>query len=82
MHPNYDSGSTNNDICLLELNGDLTFGSSVGAVPMPSQDKEFAVGSDAIVSGWGALEAGGTERPQVLQWVTVPIVSQDGELMK
>ena len=82
MHPDYTSTSTDNDICLLELAGDLTFGPSVGAVTMPAQDEDFDAGSDAIVSGWGTLHSGDFILPEDLQWVTVPIVSQEGERAK
>ena len=79
MHPDYSAAQTDNDICLLELDGDLTFGPSVEAVAMPEQDEDFDAGSDAIVSGWGTLHSGDFLLPQDLQWVTVPVVSQAGE---
>ena len=82
MHPDYDSAITNNDICLLKLISDIEFGPSVGAVTMPEQDEDFEAGSDAIVSGWGTLHSGDFLLPLDLQWVTVPVVSQDGEPMK
>ena len=75
MRPDYDSAYVDNDICIRELDGDLTFGHSVGAVVMPEQDEEFVVGSDAIMSSWGALQYGDSGHPLVLQWVTVPTVS-------
>lgn len=79
MHPGYNPLSRNNDICLLELDGDLTFGPSVAPVAMPIQDEEFADGSDGIISGWGLLHSTDFVFPKALQWTTVPLVSQERE---
>ena len=44
---------------------------------MPSQGQQFDIPGTAVVSGWGTLSSGGAT-PTVLQWVEVPLVSDDG----
>ena len=45
---------------------------------MPTQGQQFEIPGNARVSGWGALEEGGSERPEELQAVTVPLVTDEG----
>lgn len=65
-----------NDIALMFLESALTFGSGIQAVGLPPQGLVVEHGIDARVSGWGALSQGGAP-PEILQVVTVPIVSND-----
>merc|ERR1712037_1055153 len=53
QHESYFGSS--NDVCMLYLAEPLEFNDAVSAVAMPSQDYEFEVGSQATLSGWGAL---------------------------
>jgi trypsin len=72
-HPRYNEFSLENDIAVLELETSSEYGPA--KVYTPSDPASFAqAGSDLTVSGWGTLEAGGTA-PDVLQKVTVPVVS-------
>lgn len=65
-----------NDVALMFLESPLTFGSGIQAIAMPPQGLVVEHGTDARVSGWGALSQGGSP-PEILQVVTVPIVSND-----
>merc|ERR1712013_741375 len=52
-HPDYDKGSKNNDIAVLELVEDLTFTDKVKPACLPSSaDKDYS-GSASTISGWG-----------------------------
>jgi len=65
-----------NDIALMFLESPLTFGAGIQAITLPPQGQIVAHGTDSRVSGWGALQQGGSP-PEILQVVTVPIVSND-----
>jgi len=53
QHESYFGSS--NDVCMLTLAEPLEFNDVVSAVNMPTQDQEFEIGSQATLSGWGAL---------------------------
>ncbi|XP_047737890.1 transmembrane protease serine 9 [Hyalella azteca] len=72
MHENYDSSTTTNDISLLFVGTPLIFNSYVDGVTLPASGQSFS--GNALVSGWGTLSSGGST-PDILQKVTVPIVS-------
>lgn len=65
-----------NDIALLFLASSLTFGTGIQVINLPPQGFVVPHGTDSRVSGWGALSQGGAAS-DVLQVVTVPIVSND-----
>lgn len=66
----------NNDIGLLFLAEAIEFGPTVQPVGLPTQGDRVAVGSVALVSGWGALTEGG-QSPDQLQVVAVSIIDDD-----
>ncbi|XP_076057511.1 trypsin-1-like [Oratosquilla oratoria] len=70
LHEDYDTWTVSNDISLLKLAEPLTMNDYVKAIPL---ETKIASGN-CKVTGWGALTEGGSS-PSVLQWVTVPIVS-------
>ena len=49
-----------NDIALLELAQELTFGPDVAAICSPDPNNDYA-GDVAIVAGWGRLSYGGSQ---------------------
>ena len=49
-----------NDIAVLELESELTFGPDVAAICSPDPNNDYA-GEVAIVAGWGDLESGGSK---------------------
>ena len=70
LHEDYDSWTITNDICLLELAAEATFGDHVAAIALPAQNEEYASGTDCIVTGWGATSEGG-DLARVLQKVSI-----------
>jgi len=64
------------DVALMFLQSALIFGPGIQAIALPPQGFVVAHGTDARTSGWGALQQGGSP-PEILQVVTVPIVSND-----
>merc|ERR1712228_449341 len=77
LHEDYDSWTIENDICLLELEGQADFSSSaIGSISLPSSMEDYPAGTDCIVSGWGTTSEGGS-LGKVLMKVTVPVVSDD-----
>ena len=74
-HPKYDSRTLNNDFMLVELEKPLDLGDKAMAVCLPSLGDDYtAAGSKFVVSGWGALSAGGSS-PNVLHSAIVPYIS-------
>ncbi|KAF2896313.1 hypothetical protein ILUMI_09876 [Ignelater luminosus] len=71
-HPQYNQRNSDYDIAILILSRELTLGSSI---PLPNDNDEFAPGSKATASGWGALSEGGSS-PERLQAVDIAIVSR------
>nr|2F91_A Chain A, hepatopancreas trypsin [Astacus leptodactylus]4BNR_A Chain A, HEPATOPANCREAS TRYPSIN [Astacus leptodactylus]4BNR_B Chain B, HEPATOPANCREAS TRYPSIN [Astacus leptodactylus] len=74
LHENFDYNLLDNDISLLKLSGSLTFNDNVAPIALPEQG-HTATG-DVIVTGWGTTSEGGNT-PDVLQKVTVPLVSDE-----
>jgi trypsin len=77
-HPNYDSGSTNNDYAIVRLTTAVELGGR--AVPACLPDTSFA-GSflddkTMTVSGWGTTSSGGSQSTVLLS-VDVPGISND-----
>merc|ERR1719318_735823 len=66
-HPDYDKGSKNNDIAVLELVEDLTFTDKVKPACLPSSaDKDYS-GSASTISGWGGTIGYGRNEQQPQQ---------------
>ena len=79
QHPDYDSSTTKNDICVLKLEEavDLTSYPNIKPICLPAQGTTFANGNGATVTGWGTLSSGGTAVTQ-LQEVDVTVFA-DGD---
>jgi len=74
LHPDYNAGNTNNDVCLLKLNEPLNLtANGVRAIELNRFD-DWSGGEPFTVSGWGTLQSGGGSLPERLQEVTVPFV--------
>ena len=52
-HPNYDSNTISNDICLLHLQESLQFNDWVQPIGLPIQGQEYEAGTECTVTGWG-----------------------------
>lgn len=77
-HHSYDDSSLNHDIALLHLSQPATLNQRVAPlspVVAPGDDPLWDPGTEAVVTGWGALSEGGSYAA-VLQEVTVPIVGE------
>ncbi|XP_023813059.1 transmembrane protease serine 9-like [Oryzias latipes] len=75
VHPNYNSGTQNNDIALLQLSSPVTFNNYITPVCLPSTGSTFYSGVKTWVTGWGDIGNGvSLPAPQTLQEVQVPIV--------
>lgn len=76
-HPNYDSSILINDICLLKLKESLEWTDFVQPIALPAGGQMTEAGTDCIVTGWGTLSEGAFGLPNVLNKVTVPVVSDE-----
>ncbi|XP_072042749.1 LOW QUALITY PROTEIN: trypsin-like [Amphiura filiformis] len=72
-HPDYNDRTLDNDICLLKLDGQVTFDDYKSVACLPSG--LVADGTDCVVTGWGATET--TVTKTTLQQVTVPVISTE-----
>lgn len=73
-HQNYNASIILNDIALLKLKDPFVLNDFVQPVRLPAAG-QITTGK-CIVTGWGLLSEGG-DTPQVLQKVTIPIVSDE-----
>lgn len=75
--PGYQQPTQGRDIALLRLSDALDLSSgraSAIEIATPADLAQTDAGTDALVSGWGTLAAGGSS-PNTLQSVVVPIIS-------
>ena len=67
QHPNYNSGTTNNDFAIIKLATPVSFSSTVNPACLPTAGRNYD-NVVATVSGWGTLSSGGRQ-PSILQKV-------------
>ncbi|XP_029583013.1 serine protease 27 [Salmo trutta] len=74
-HPNYNSATHDNDICLLKLSSSVTFTDYVRPVCLTAGSSTYYNGTTSWVTGWGNINSGvSLPSPQTLQEVELPIV--------
>uniref|UniRef100_A0A3B4G388 Zgc:100868 n=1 Tax=Pundamilia nyererei TaxID=303518 RepID=A0A3B4G388_9CICH len=74
-HPNYNSGTNDNDVCLLRLSSPVTFNNYISPVCLAASDSSFYSGVNSWVTGWGNIGEGvSLPSPQNLMEVEVPVV--------
>ncbi|XP_026019736.1 transmembrane protease serine 9-like [Astatotilapia calliptera] len=74
-HPNYNSGTNDNDVCLLQLSSPVTFNNYISPVCLAASDSIFYSGVNSWVTGWGDIGSGvSLPSPQNLMEVEVPVV--------
>ena len=75
----YNASSFSNDWIILKLESPLDFNEDVqpACLPTPNWFPELDASSRCIVSGWGLLEYPGESQPTILQWVEIPVVTND-----
>ncbi|XP_006811034.1 serine protease 27, partial [Neolamprologus brichardi] len=54
-HPNYNSVTFNNDICLLQLSSPVTFNNYISPVCLAASNSTFYSGVNSWVTGWGRI---------------------------
>lgn len=59
LHPNYDSGTLNNDIALLRLSSPVQFTDYIRPVCLAGGSSVFNSGTDSWVTGFGTVDEGG-----------------------
>ena len=60
LHEEYDPGTVENDICMLELESEANLASPfIGTLSLPFQGEEYEEGAPCTVIGWGSTEEGG-----------------------
>uniref|UniRef100_A0AAX7TBN6 Peptidase S1 domain-containing protein n=2 Tax=Astatotilapia calliptera TaxID=8154 RepID=A0AAX7TBN6_ASTCA len=73
-HPNYNSQTFNNDICLLQLSSPVTFNNYISPVCLAASDSIFYSGVNSWVTGWGSTREGASAPSPNLMEVEVPVV--------
>merc|ERR1711997_43562 len=73
LHPDYNPGNTNNDVCLLKVSNAFNF-TNKRLAPIELNRNEDWAGSSFTVTGWGTLTSGSSSLPTMLQEVQVPYV--------
>ncbi|XP_038132397.1 uncharacterized protein LOC119777565 [Cyprinodon tularosa] len=74
-HPDYDSSTLENDICLLKLSSPVYFTDYIQPICLASVESTFHDGTTSWVTGFGDLGNGMT--PDILQKVELPIVGNN-----
>ncbi|CAL8271504.1 unnamed protein product [Lota lota] len=72
-HPDYNSGTSDNDMCLLKLSSSVSFTDYIMPVCLAAEGSTFNTGTISWVTGWGTTASGGSVA-NILQEVDVPIV--------
>jgi len=75
VHPKYNFFTYEYDLALLKLDKRVDFQDNIIPICLPGND-DLLIGEMGIVAGWGRLSEGG-QLPSILQYVSVPIVSND-----
>uniref|UniRef100_A0A3B4G6F5 Peptidase S1 domain-containing protein n=1 Tax=Pundamilia nyererei TaxID=303518 RepID=A0A3B4G6F5_9CICH len=68
-HPNYNSGTFDNDVCLLQLSSPVTFNNYISPVCLAASNSIFYSGVNSWVTGWGTS----VPSPNLME-VQVPVV--------
>ncbi|XP_019906429.1 chymotrypsin-like protease CTRL-1 [Esox lucius] len=78
-HPNYNTETLDNDLCLLKLSSSVTFNEYIRPVCLAAEGSTFYNGTTSWITGWGAVSnclssLVSLPSPQTLQEVSLPIV--------
>ncbi|KAM7377040.1 hypothetical protein PAMA_013701 [Pampus argenteus] len=78
VHPDYDTLTVQNDICLLKLASPVDFTNSIQPICLASANSTFYAGTSSWVTGWGTTdESDSLSTSSTLQEVNVPIVGNN-----
>ncbi|XP_077990317.1 atrial natriuretic peptide-converting enzyme-like [Glandiceps talaboti] len=75
IHPQYSPYDYENDLAILELASNITYGDYVRPACMASSNMDPRPGTVCEIAGWGVTKEGNAETPADLQEAKVPIVS-------
>jgi secreted trypsin-like serine protease len=73
-HPDYNSGTIDNDYAILRLKNPVNFTNEVSPACLPADLSATYAGVLATVTGWGTLSSGGN-RPTAMQEVDVTVTT-------
>jgi secreted trypsin-like serine protease len=76
VHDGYSSSTMQNDISLVKVASDIVFSEDLQPVCAPDPVNLYTYSKSAC-SGWGTLESGGTCCPDILQYVTLNITTNE-----
>ncbi|XP_027275096.1 transmembrane protease serine 9 isoform X3 [Cricetulus griseus] len=76
LHPQYNPGTLDFDMALLELARPLIFNKYIQPVCLPLAIHKFPVGRKCMISGWGNTQEGNATKPDMLQKASVGIIEQ------
>uniref|UniRef100_G1LG04 Transmembrane serine protease 9 n=1 Tax=Ailuropoda melanoleuca TaxID=9646 RepID=G1LG04_AILME len=76
LHPQYDPGTLDFDVAVLELARPLSFSTNIQPVCLPLAIQKFPVGHKCMISGWGSTQEGNATKPDILQRASVGIIDQ------
>ncbi|XP_055544445.1 trypsin-4-like [Wyeomyia smithii] len=65
------------DFALLQLSSPLIFGETVAAAPLADYTQSFYKNDMCKASGWGVEKSSGTEVPETIKSIDIPLVDQD-----
>ncbi|XP_048196327.1 anionic trypsin-2-like [Perognathus longimembris pacificus] len=74
VHPHFDIKTADNDILLIKLSSPASLNSHVSTVSLPSSCAP--AGTQCLISGWGNTLSFGVHKPELLQCVEAPLLSQ------
>ena len=60
LHPDYNSGTVDNDFSILRLCSPVTFSRHISTACLPSSSSMAVENVQAVASGWGTLSSGGS----------------------
>ena len=75
-HPNYNSGTLENDYSILTLSNPVTFNNQMAPVCLPADTSVLYTNKMATVTGWGTTSSGGSLSPRLLE-VNVNVTSNE-----
>ncbi|XP_026108469.1 trypsin-1-like [Carassius auratus] len=74
-HPNFNISNFDNDIALINLSSSVNFSDYIKPVCLAAAGSVFGGGTESWVTGWGTLQSNGTQLPNTLQQVMIPVVN-------
>ena len=73
-HPQYNSGTYDNDFAIITLSREVTFSRTIMPVCLPTPGSNYD-SQEATVTGWGTFASGSNEVPKTLNEVDVDTIS-------